>query len=57
MKHADFLIWMIFFPAIQSSIDFVRKKYGLDKKFDKSTEALASIIYLSIYFFIGYKLF
>lgn len=61
MKHLDFIIWFISFPtmlSVTNYIDCLRHKIDNDKpKYKESTETIASLVYLIIWFGIAYALF
>lgn len=57
MNHDEFLIWMLLFPIMHEMIDVLRLKYVLYKKYDEYLDCIESILYLCIYFGVGYKLY
>lgn len=57
MNHDEFLIWMLLFPIMYEMIDVLRLKYVLYKKYDEYVDCIESILYLCIYFGVGYKLY
>jgi hypothetical protein len=56
MKNLPFVIWMVGAPAVETFGDYVHK-YLLKKTYSIEVAGIAAIIFLAMYFFIGYKLY
>ena len=58
MNHLDFVIWMIFYPAVDSVVEILRHKYGERREpSDIQIRGIAALIQMFIWAFVGYQLF
>ncbi len=55
MEHLAFVIWMILYPLVSSTCDYLTYLKG--KRFSKDIEGMAALTSFAFYIFVGFLLF
>lgn len=56
MRNIAFVVWMVGMPLVSALDEFI-DQYLLGNRYPDSVTCISALIYLVIYFFIGYKLY